>query len=673
LRISAGRSILFLLTSFADKIGVHQTFYIDIDEEITSVIERLKKARANEIIIVVPKRALLIQSIVNLRILKKEADEANLQLMIVTQDKLGKILIEKAGILVQQKMENLSDEEINLNENKISQPETSHKVEIEEKKDLKDRLDKIGSENYFTEEEIREKNLKVLENVKNKYEKKVEDNKEKITNKELVTEIGQNIRKKQTTTMDLMAGPLAIQNRGQGNKPEVFPEPAEKIEPKIKPAVAAPVSYSKDPYHQDKKIESFFNPSVLPSGEKPRALPKKNEFSDRQLSRKAYGRFWIFGAIFILFIACISAYLLLPKVTVAITTKAKTQAVDLEVSADTNASSIDYDKGTVPAKIVETDLEVSQNFTPSGGKTTAGQKARGKLTIYNEYSSQPQSLVATTRFLTGDGKMFRLVSAVIVPGMTQNQGQTQAGSVEADVAADQTGENYNISPSKFTIPGFQGSGNDKYTKIYAESKDAMAGGSSGGKTTAAITNQDVASAKSKILSQLNDAIGQKVKDAAGNGQIVPDSAINKQEATYKLSNSIGDAVDSFTVSADMKASAIVASENTLKDLAGKMLSSAGNGQNNIDNSSITLDFGLANADFKAGTMDIKFHAMGKIKPDLNVSKIKTEILGKSEKDLTAYLSTYPDIEKVEMSYWPSFINGRIPFWGQRVNITLDSN
>jgi len=54
---------------------------------------------------VVPKRALLIQSIVNLRILKKEVEESGFQLMMVTQDKLGKILIEKAGIFVQQKIE----------------------------------------------------------------------------------------------------------------------------------------------------------------------------------------------------------------------------------------------------------------------------------------------------------------------------------------------------------------------------------------------------------------------------------------------------------------------------------------------------------------------------------------------------------------------------------------
>ncbi|HHE45761.1 MAG TPA: hypothetical protein ENL05_00200, partial [Candidatus Moranbacteria bacterium] len=109
----------------------HQTFYIDIDEEITSIIERLKKARAREIIVVVPKRALLIQSIINLRILKKEADEMGIQLMVVTQDKLGKILIEKAGILVQQKMDDLSGEEITLGKNSSESNENRRETKAE--------------------------------------------------------------------------------------------------------------------------------------------------------------------------------------------------------------------------------------------------------------------------------------------------------------------------------------------------------------------------------------------------------------------------------------------------------------------------------------------------------------------------------------------------------------
>ena len=82
---------------------MHKTLYIDIDEEITSIIDRMRKAEAREVIIVAPKNAMLLQSIVNLKLLKKEADRRKKQLLIITQDKIGKKLIEKAGILAQAK------------------------------------------------------------------------------------------------------------------------------------------------------------------------------------------------------------------------------------------------------------------------------------------------------------------------------------------------------------------------------------------------------------------------------------------------------------------------------------------------------------------------------------------------------------------------------------------
>ena len=35
---------------------MHKTLYIDIDEEITSIIDRVRKSAANEIIVIAPKR-----------------------------------------------------------------------------------------------------------------------------------------------------------------------------------------------------------------------------------------------------------------------------------------------------------------------------------------------------------------------------------------------------------------------------------------------------------------------------------------------------------------------------------------------------------------------------------------------------------------------------------------
>ncbi|MDD5489950.1 MAG: hypothetical protein PHP25_04710, partial [Candidatus Moranbacteria bacterium] len=123
----------------------HKTLYIDIDEEITSIVDRVRKASADEVIVVVPKRALLIQSLVNLKLLKKEANRRKKRLMIVTQDRIGKKLIEKAGIQVQGKMdETLADDEIFDDNSRRIQPEIPEEL-------AEDDEEVVGSSEYFDE------------------------------------------------------------------------------------------------------------------------------------------------------------------------------------------------------------------------------------------------------------------------------------------------------------------------------------------------------------------------------------------------------------------------------------------------------------------------------------------------------------------------------------------
>jgi hypothetical protein len=101
------------------------------------------------------------------------------------------------------------------------------------------------------------------------------------------------------------------------------------------------------------------------------------------------------------------------------------------------------------------------------------KKAKGKVTFYNEYSPNSQSLVATTRLLSEDGKLFRLVDDVTIPGFKKTTEGIEAGIIEADVIASEFGEEYIIGPSTFSIPGFKETNEEKYLKLYAKSEENM--------------------------------------------------------------------------------------------------------------------------------------------------------------------------------------------------------
>ena len=53
------------------KVTARKIIYVDLDEEITQVYDRIKRLNMKEIYLVVPKRAILLQSVVNLKIMMK--------------------------------------------------------------------------------------------------------------------------------------------------------------------------------------------------------------------------------------------------------------------------------------------------------------------------------------------------------------------------------------------------------------------------------------------------------------------------------------------------------------------------------------------------------------------------------------------------------------------------
>ncbi|OGI31901.1 MAG: hypothetical protein A2489_00065 [Candidatus Moranbacteria bacterium RIFOXYC12_FULL_36_13] len=633
---------------------MHQTFYIDIDEEITSIVERLKKARTNEVVIVVPKRALLIQSIVNLKILKKEADENEIQLMIVTQDRLGKVLIEKAGIFVQQKMDNIADGEIDLDGERINEggeefyPSENGTIE---NRGNQTRLSGMGSESYFDEKGEEENPAHYAEKIKIKRKIKINEElepaKEQIIHKELVSGFGNNAKKKNIKTN------LDISTETE-NAPIVrFSSKKEAVE---------------DEYKKEKIDNFFYQPSVFQDNRK---KAHSNEFKNYNLSKKDHKWFLAFGLFSIFVLIGIVSYLFLPKAVLTITADVKTESIDSSVAGSTSAIGIDFEKEIIPAKEISVETSLKESFNASGNKAVSNQKARGKIIIYNEYSSSPQPLVATTRFLSSNGKLFRLINGITIPGMETSAGEKKPGTVEAQVIADEAGESFNIGPDKFTIPGFQGSGEEKYAKFYAKSEEAMKGGGSGDQTANYITDEDINSAKTKILTNFKEEIKRKLAEASGEEAIILEDAIKEEEPVYKLSNSSGDVADSFEITIQTKVKAIIVAKKDINEIASKMIAKAKNGAINIDNNSIKFDFGKANTDFTAGTIDIKFHAVGEIIPNLDLEAIKKEIMGKNNEELSAYLSTFSNIKNANVEYQPSFINSKIPSIANRVEIVLD--
>jgi len=176
----------------------------------------------------------------------------------------------------------------------------------------------------------------------------------------------------------------------------------------------------------------------------------------------------------------------------------------------------------------------SKSYVPSSVEVIE-DKAKGMITIINK-SSLDQPLVATTRFLSEDGVLFRLKERVVVPGQ---------GQIEAEVYADKEGESGDIGPSLFTIPGLSSSAQKL---IYGESVIAMKGGV---KRLGILTEEDIESAQEKAneeaIEEIKDSFLQDISEEYGQNYVFLDDLIDINILSNEISAEAGGEVEEFTV------------------------------------------------------------------------------------------------------------------------------
>ncbi len=167
--------------------------------------------------------------------------------------------------------------------------------------------------------------------------------------------------------------------------------------------------------------------------------------------------------------------------------------------------------------LITKNIPVTESVTvPKKSVKKVFKKAEGYVTIYNNFSKDPQKFIKGTRLQTTDEKIFRLTEDVVVPGKSGNT----SGQVKVHVQADQDGVEYNIGPTKFTIPGLKST--PKFKDFYAESTETMKGGSSGNQNE--VSDADLQKAVTDIKTKLVESAQEKI------GTDVPEGFVSNKDA-----------------------------------------------------------------------------------------------------------------------------------------------
>ena len=370
-------------------------------------------------------------------------------------------------------------------------------------------------------------------------------------------------------------------------------------------------------------------------------------------------RKWLYLSIslFVLAVA-FSVSTLFKSAEIKITPKQDVKILDENFKAlkDVSLGGLNFQIVTV-TKSVEKTLDSSQ-FT---SEQKVDKKAKGIIVIYNNYSGASQKLVATTRFQTPEGLIFRLINPVTVPGQQDKTGKTVAGSIEVAVEADKAGATYNIGLKDFTIPGLKG--DPKYTKIYGRSKTEMTGGLSGMQKV--VSKEFMQSADNELTLSLKNSLSKDIIS-----QIPADFILYSNSLYYKFepvaqtdSGLLGTGGASVTViKKNATVTAILFNRTSLTQaILAKILPVGDNSMVKITNLE-TLDFqyGTASSTISNATTLVNFSLKGNANLvwTFDENKLKADLLGLSKKNAKTIIGTYPTIKE-------AWILTR-PFWNQTI-------
>jgi hypothetical protein len=393
-------------------------------------------------------------------------------------------------------------------------------------------------------------------------------------------------------------------------------------------------------------------------------VEETNDEAEEEPSRGGAGK-WIGLAVAALVVFAAILYgitIIFGSAKINITFKKTPWSYTGNFTADKAASRINAANNVIPAQIFSVPKNLTQLF-PASGHQNVSLKAQGTVTIYNAYSSSPQTLVATTRFVTPAGKVFRLVNTILVPGAVVTNGVIVPSSIDAAIIADQAGPDYNVSSTpKLTIPGF--SGTPKYNAFYGSIASGTSGGYIGEK--AVPTAADITAAKQAVTSSLMTALqGGLVGSYTNNFKILPGATTMQ---IIKLTvNTTTDETGRFSVFGEGTLSAIGFDETAFKAF---LLSLAQQTEASSTFNALALTYATATPNFTNGTLGFSLNAQGSLEPTFSVNDFSQTIAGKKISDAKDSISALPELQEGTISVWPAWL-WQIPGNPKKIQMTVD--
>ncbi|MBI5421178.1 MAG: hypothetical protein HZA35_02590 [Parcubacteria group bacterium] len=396
---------------------------------------------------------------------------------------------------------------------------------------------------------------------------------------------------------------------------------------------------------------------------KPEPEPELEEEEQEETipEKKSYKKILIITSIFIVgFVILYIGTAVLPKAMLTIHAKRVEKSIKAAATASTEITSVDIENQKIPARVFVFKRTLTKEYPTS--KQTVTQKATGVITIYNAYSGASQRLVATTRFRSPNGKIFRINTSVTIPGAKIGGGSITPSSIDVPVTADKPGAEYNMEPTTFTIPGFEGS--PKYKGFYGKSARAMAGGSQG--NAQGVNDLDIQKGKADLVQGAKELLMTELTEKS-KGYIFMDGATVYKVAGASTNHKLGELAPTFQLTGTVELRAIGFKEDDVKILAKKLLEAQPDAKEFID---LSITYGTLRVNDNITLAAFSYDATSAMREKIDTEELKTRIRGKGMSEMKSILAKYDSIANAKVSLWPFWVTS-VPTNKDKIGVTID--
>jgi len=587
--------------------------FIDIDEEIIFIAEKIAQTDSSRVILVVPEKASLLGSIVNLKLLLKEVSKLEKDIILVSNDPIGAKIAQKSGVIMVPEVKEINEE-------------LWKKVKSERLKNTKQ------------EENVREELLE-----ERKEENAVEVEKEEIENIQKSIETPKPPVQPISKLKKIPAKKVAIAGFEMVSGGDFEDLNITKSgEDEISETIA--ITENANDYPSAKRIDKDYSNYSASASSKKFNTDKIFDTIKQFFKSGARNKILIgTGALIILFF--IISYFVLPSASITISVESQDISLEHEVIADTSISAVDSDNLIIPAVEVEAVKDRSESATTTG-KTQIGDKATGEITIFNSTDLPITVNAGTTVESIVSGKKYTLNANVTVEAKDSEEGTY--GFENVGITASNFGNDYNTSEQeRFKIAGFD------VEKVWGKNLSNITGGSTEEVTT--VSQADIDGLKSTLEEALKQDLLSQLKENAGNGRVILDDTIKYEILNEDATPDLDQEADQVTLSISMKATALSFKNEDIDSIAQILVNKEQGDDFEIDK----FEYSSEIKKIEGEQIFINLSVTGIVTPNIDEEKIRTDLSGKSKGAGEEYLSNIENIKEYSLeispSYLPSFL------------------